>query len=48
MNTHQGLRGWTSRVNIANKQNKKRLAALCKHKRAVRIFAMRVDLGVKL
>lgn len=48
MTTHQGLRAWASRGNLANKQNKKRLYALRRNKRVIRILVIQAELGAKL
>lgn len=48
MTKHEGLRAWASRGNLANKQNKKRLHALRKNQRIIRIFVIQIELGVKL
>ena len=48
MTTHLGLRAWASRGNLANKQNKTRLYALRRNKRAIRILVIQTELGAEL
>lgn len=48
MTTHQGLRAWAERGNLANKQNKTRLYALRRNKRVIRILVIQTELGAKL
>lgn len=48
MTKHEGLRAWAWRTRLANEQNEKRLHALRKNKRVIRILVIQTDLGVKL
>lgn len=48
MTKHQGLRAWGRYAHLTNELNTKRLSALCRNKRVIRILIIQVDLGAKL
>lgn len=48
MTKHQGLRAWGCYAHLSNEQTTKRLQALCRNKRVIRILIIQVDLGAKL
>lgn len=48
MTKHEGLRAWAIRVRLTDEHNKRRLYALCKNKRIIRILVIQTDLGAML